>query len=147
MTNDEIIKVVQDNSDGKTTEIREKIDGSWLELHHAPRWNFEKNNYRTKGVKTTLKNMITEEDLMAVLTKAGQLNNFSFTAIMDAAFPFVFKPKKGEIIWGSIMGKTYTPVLFSYMDNGEYVCFENDTDDEPFIYQYAKPQTPKQKGE
>ncbi|MFT5452865.1 MAG: hypothetical protein ACI9N9_002363 [Enterobacterales bacterium] len=90
---------------------------------------------------------INEEELKAALADKEGMNNTLFYTVMDAAFPPIFKPKEGEAIWSSFFDMQYELRVFSYMDNGEYVCFEDSDEDKMFAYQYAKPQTPTQKGE
>jgi hypothetical protein len=90
---------------------------------------------------------ITEKELIVVLSGQLQINTNDINHIMDAAFPPIFQPKEGEIIWTSVFDMQYELRVFSHMDNGEYVCFEDSDEDKAFAYQYVKPQTPTQKGE
>ena len=89
---------------------------------------------------------ITEEKLKAVLEEIGHTIP-RVNRIIEEAFPPIFKPKEGEVIWSSFFGDDYILTVFSHMDNGDYVCFEEGTEGELFIYSYAKPLTPRQKGE
>jgi hypothetical protein len=89
---------------------------------------------------------ITKHELSAVLL-AIDIKVSAMKDVMDAAFPPPFTPKKGEIIWTSVLGDSYTLRVFSNMGNGEYVCFEDSHEENRFYYKYAKPQTPTQKGE
>jgi hypothetical protein len=90
---------------------------------------------------------ITEEELKTAIASVQVVNCTIFHAVIDAAFPPIFKPKEGEALWTSVLGNSYGLKVFSHMDNGEYVCFEDNHEDDRFCYNYAKPQTPKQKGE
>jgi hypothetical protein len=66
--------------------------------------------------------------------------------IMNAAFPPLFTPKKGEIIW--VRDNVEHPWVLrtlDHMDNGEYWC-KNEAG-KWHDWSYAKPQTPTQKGE
>jgi hypothetical protein len=91
---------------------------------------------------------ITEAELKDVLnTTALIIGCPVYDSIMETAFPPIFEPKEGEAIWTSFFGSDYNLTVFSHMDNGEYVCFEEGTEGELFFYIYAKPLTPTQKGE
>jgi hypothetical protein len=68
--------------------------------------------------------------------------------IIEAAFPPIFKPKEGEVIWASLFGgDSYRLRVFRQMDNGEYVCVDGSKEGKCCHYSCAKPQTPRNKGE
>ena len=89
---------------------------------------------------------ITEEELKTALASVQVVNCTIFYAVIDAAFPPIFEPKSpkaGDIIWTSCFGNVYRLHVFSYMDNGKYVCFDDDYEAVTSSYKYAKPQGPK----
>jgi hypothetical protein len=90
---------------------------------------------------------ITEEELRTAIASTEGINCTLFYTVMDAAFPPIFEPKKGEVVWASTFGKQYRLKVFIHMDNGKYVCFDDSDEDMSCHYSYAKPQTPTQKGE
>jgi hypothetical protein len=90
---------------------------------------------------------ITEDQLKEALLTVGLLNTVVGDALQQKAFPPPFTPKKGEAIWASDYGNQYRLRVFSHMDEGAYVCFENSNEDNTYSYTFAKPQTPTQKGE
>jgi hypothetical protein len=89
---------------------------------------------------------IKKDELRTSLANLGITFN-GINEIIEAAFPPIFKPKEGEAIWTSTFGKQYRLKVFTYMDNGKYVCFDDGDEDMSCHYTYAKPQTPTQKGE
>jgi predicted DNA-binding transcriptional regulator AlpA len=90
---------------------------------------------------------ITEKELREAIAELTSLSDSTFYDLVKVAFPPIFKPKKGEAIWASVFGNQYGLKVFRHMDNGEYVCFENTDENVSCIYKYAKPQTPRNKGE
>ena len=90
---------------------------------------------------------ITEAEFKTAMKKLHLINPSIMHAVSEAVFPPIFEPKEGEAIWTSFFGSDYNLTVFSHMDNGEYVCFEEGTEGELFFYTCAKPLTPTQKGE
>jgi hypothetical protein len=90
---------------------------------------------------------ITEADLNAVLTAVAIPYPFHYKDVMNAAFPPLFTPKKGEIIFVRYNDKSpWELKTFMYMDHSAYCCEENNHN-KKFYWGQAKPQTPTQKGE
>jgi hypothetical protein len=91
---------------------------------------------------------ITEQELKNILIISIGIDYAAFNTVLNKAFPPIFKPKEGEAIWASLFGGDhYRLRVFSHMSNGEYVCFDNSDEDVSCHYSYAKPQTPRNKGE
>jgi hypothetical protein len=95
---------------------------------------------------------IKKDELRTSLENLGIVSDDGINDIIEAAFPPIFKPKKGQVIWVSDSDnftETFTDVQFrkfSHMDiNGRYVC--NSYSNKLIPWMYAKPQTPTQKGE
>jgi hypothetical protein len=96
---------------------------------------------------TMTERTINEAELRAILDSTFDITETIFTDITDAAFPPLFAPKKGEIIWvrGGEDGRWVLRV-FVAMSHGYYRC-EVDSIIKWFDWSQAKPQTPTQKGE
>jgi hypothetical protein len=91
---------------------------------------------------------ITKEELEAALSKTTNISCLAFHAVIANAFPPLFTPKEGEVIWASLFGgDSYRLRVFRHMDNGEYVCFDGSKEGKCCHYSCAKPQTPRNKGE
>jgi hypothetical protein len=90
---------------------------------------------------------ITEQELREAIAELTSLSDSTFYDLVKVAFPPIFKPKEGEAIWASTLGKRYKLTVFIHMENGKYVCFDDSDEDTSYFYTYAKPQTPTQKGE
>jgi hypothetical protein len=96
---------------------------------------------------------ITKEQLKTAIVKVPCINVTAFHAVIDAAFPPLFTPKKGEIIVVSDFKDFENSKIrmFSHMNvnSGRYECFMggdlDETDTNTWIF--VKPQTPTQKGE
>jgi hypothetical protein len=89
---------------------------------------------------------IKKDELRTSLANLGITFN-GINEIIEAAFPPIFKPKKGEAVWASTFGKQYRLKVFIHMENGKYVCFDDSDEDVSCHYSCAKPLTPRQKGE
>ena len=89
---------------------------------------------------------ITKHELRASLANLGIHFN-GINEIIEAAFPPLFTPKKGEVIWVRD-GENERWVLrtFACLFNGKYKC-EADNLRKGFDWSQAKPQTPTQKRE
>jgi hypothetical protein len=95
---------------------------------------------------------ITKEQLEAALSKTTNISCLAFHAVIAHAFPPIFKPKEGEAIIVSLHADFRNPKIriFCYInDDDEYVCFiEGNVEKTTTVgFDYAKPQTPTQKGE
>ena len=91
---------------------------------------------------------ITKEELEAVMADQQGLSHAIFHAVIDAAFPPVFDPKKGVVMQVSDTGDFLDNQFrkFSHMDvHGRYIC--NGFSNKLIPWIYAKPLTPTQKGE
>jgi hypothetical protein len=89
---------------------------------------------------------INEAELKKVLSKLSLLNTIVGHAIQQKAFPPLFTPKKGEIIFVRYNDQSpWRLETFVCMVKDKYRC--NSLAFKPFDWGYAKPQTPTQKGE
>jgi hypothetical protein len=91
-------------------------------------------------------------ELISALSVTQGITANMYKDVLNAAFPPIFKPKKGQVIWVSDSDnftEAFTDVQFrqfSHMDvNGRYVCTSYSNKLIPWMY--AVPQTPTQKGE
>jgi hypothetical protein len=90
---------------------------------------------------------ITEKELIVVLSGQLQINTSDITHILRAAFPPIFKPKEGEVIWVRTHEEgVWVLRVHIEMINGFYSC-KADSPRGYFAWGCAKPQTPTQKGE
>jgi hypothetical protein len=91
---------------------------------------------------------IKKDELRTSLANLG-IHFDGINEIIEAAFPPIFKPKKGEVIWSSIanVDSRYRLRVFSHIEDNEYACFDNGGENTSSPYPYAKPQTPRNKGE
>jgi hypothetical protein len=91
---------------------------------------------------------ITEQELREAIAELTSLSDSTFYDLVKVAFPPIFKPKEGEVIWASLFGgDSYRLRVFRHMDNGEYVCVDGSKEGKCCHYSCAKPQTPRNKGE
>ena len=88
---------------------------------------------------------ITKEELEAVMADQQGLSHAIFHAVVEAAFPPIFKAKDGEVIWvRNHDAATWVLKVFIGIYKGLYRV-ENG---EWFLdWNQAKPLTPTQKGE
>jgi hypothetical protein len=94
---------------------------------------------------------IKKDELRTSLANLGIHFN-GINEIIEAAFPPIFKPKEGEAIVVSHLKSFKNPKIrvFCYInDDDEYVCFMNGSVEKTttVAFEYAKPQTPRNKGE
>ena len=96
---------------------------------------------------------ITEAELKSTLDTTFDITRTTYKNIMDAAFPPIFKPKKGVAIIASDNADFSNSKIriFCYINDPdrEYVCFcDGHTEEYTTVgFRYAKPLTPTQKGE
>jgi hypothetical protein len=96
---------------------------------------------------------ITEQELKNILIMSIGIDYAAFNTVLNKAFPPIFKPKEGEVICVSDFKdfKNSKIRVFKHMNvnNGRYECFGGGNIDGTgnVNYEYAKPQTPTQKGE
>jgi hypothetical protein len=96
---------------------------------------------------------ITQNELRDSLENLGIVSDDGINDIIEAAFPPIFKPKKGQIIVVSDFRDFSNSKIrmFSHMNvnSGKYECFMGGDLDETNTntWIHAKPQTPTQKGE
>jgi hypothetical protein len=89
---------------------------------------------------------IKKDELRTSLANLGITFN-GINEIIEAAFPPIFKPKEGEIIWVRYNDRLPWELrIFNYMHHSAYCCEENNHN-KKFYWSQAKPQTPTQKGE
>jgi hypothetical protein len=90
---------------------------------------------------------ITEAELRSALEAVNKNNDAWFEEIIKEAFPPIFKPKHGEVIWvRDGENERWVLRIFDRLFNGKYKC-EADNLRKGFDWSQAKPQTPTQKGE
>jgi hypothetical protein len=90
---------------------------------------------------------INQARLKAILDSTFDITETIFTDITEAAFPPLFTPKEGEIIWVRRSEHHQWELIgFHSMDNGQYCCTWSNGE-KGLSYPIAKPQTPTQKGE
>jgi hypothetical protein len=89
---------------------------------------------------------ITEAGLKAVLEEIGHTIS-RVNRIIEKAFPPIFKPKDGEVIWVRTHEEgIWVLRVHIEMINGFYSC-KSESPRGYFAWGCAKPQTPTQKGE
>jgi hypothetical protein len=90
---------------------------------------------------------ITEQELKNILIMSIGIDYAVFNTVLNKAFPPIFKPKEGEIIWVRYNDRSPWELrIFKYMENSVYCCEEHNHN-KKFYWSQVKPQTPTQKGE
>jgi hypothetical protein len=89
---------------------------------------------------------IKKDELRNSLANLGIHFN-GINEIIEAAFPPIFKPKEGEVIWVRYNDRSPWELrIFKYMKNSVYCCEEHNHN-KNFYWSQVKPLTPTQKGE